>query len=84
MAFLAKIYFTLLGWFLLPKKNPFKIGCLGLKSTRMLKLLGGAYWKIQHMQIQVYPQTSIKPEYGEFNLKNEVGAHRLVLLVQLS
>ena len=40
--------------------------------------------KIQRIHIQIYPQTSIEPKYGEFYLKNEVSAHGLVLLVQLS
>ena len=41
----------------------------------------GESWRIQ---IQMYPQTSIEPKYGEFYLKNKVNAHGLVLLVQLS
>ena len=41
----------------------------------------GEIWRIQ---IQMYPQTSIEPKYGEFYFKNEVSAHGLVLLVQLS
>ena len=41
----------------------------------------GDIWRIQ---IQMYPQNSIVPKYGEFYLKNEVSAHGLVLLVQLS
>ena len=36
------------------------------------------------MQIQIYPQTYMEPKYGAFNLKNEVSAHGLVLMVQLS
>ena len=35
----------------------------------------GEVWRIQ---IQVYPQTSIEPKYGDFNLKNKVSAHGLV------
>ena len=34
--------------------------------------------------IQIHPQTSIEPKYGDFYFKNEVSAHGLVLLVQLS
>ena len=41
----------------------------------------GDTWRIQ---IQMYPQNSIEPKYGEFYLKNKVSAHGLVLLVQLS
>ena len=37
-----------------------------------------------HIEIQMYPQTYIEPKYGAFYLKNEVSAHELVLLVQLS
>ena len=40
--------------------------------------------KIWRIQIQIYPQTSIEPKYGEFYLKNKASAHGLVLLVQLS
>ena len=47
-------------------KQPSKIGCLGLQ---------GAFWKIRQKQIQIYPQTSIEPKYGEFYLKNGVSAH---------
>ena len=60
-------------------KKPSKIGCLGLKSAMKEKVLGGAFWKVE-----IYPQTSIEPKYGEFYLKNEVSSHGLVLLVQLS
>ena len=42
------------------------------------------FWKILHFQIQIYPQTYIVLKYGAFYLKNEVSAHGLVLLVQLS
>ena len=42
------------------------------------------FWKIQHIQIQIYPQTYIEPKYGAFYLKNKVSAYGLVLLVQLS
>ena len=53
-----------------------KIGCFGLKSTKI--------WQIRHIQIQIYPQTFIKPKYDAIYLKNKVSAHGLVLLVQLS
>ena len=48
------------------------------------KILRGTFWKIWHIQIQIYPQTYIESKYGAFYLKNEVSAHGLVLLVQLS
>ena len=44
----------------------------------------GTFWKIRHIQIQIYPQTYVEPKYGAFYLKNEVSAHGLVLMVQLS
>ena len=44
----------------------------------------GAFGEIWRIQIRMHPQTSIEPKYGAFHLKNEVGAHGLVLLVQLS
>ena len=40
--------------------------------------------KIWHIQIQLYPQNSIKPKSGALYLNNEVRVHGLVLLVQLS
>ena len=46
--------------------------------------LRGTFGEIWHIQIQIYPQTSIEPKYGAFYLKNKVSAHGLVLLVQLS
>ena len=50
----------------------------------MQKVLGSVFQKIQRIQIQIYSQTSIERNYGEFYLKNKVSAHGLVLLVQLS
>ena len=49
-----------------------------------VKILRGTFWEIRRIQIQIYPQTSIEPKYGAFYLKDEVSAHGLVLLVQLS
>ena len=42
----------------------------------------GAFWKIQLIQIQIYPKTSIEAKYGAFYLRNKVSANGLVLLVQ--
>ena len=69
--------------FLLTKTPP-KRGCFGVKSTRIEKILRGTFWKILHIQIQIYPQTYIEQKYGVSYLKNEVSAHGLVLVVQLS
>ena len=49
-----------------------------------IQALRDNFWEIWHIQIQMYPQTSIEPKYGEFYLKNQVSVHGLVLLVQLS
>ena len=49
-----------------------------------IQVLGDNFGEIWRIQIQMYPQTSIEPKYGEFYLKNEVSVHGLVLLVQLS
>ena len=48
------------------------------------QVLKGTFGEIWHIQIQIYPQTSIEPKYGAFCLTNEVSAHGLGLLVQLS
>ena len=48
------------------------------------QVLRGTFGEIWRIQIQTYPQTSIEPNYGAFNLKIEVSAHGLWLLVQLS
>ena len=48
------------------------------------QVLRGTFWKIRRIQIQMNPQTPIKPKYGAFYLNNEVRVHGLVLLVQLS
>ena len=48
------------------------------------KVLKGTFGTIWRIQTQKYPQTFFEPKYGEFNLKNEVSAHGLVLLFQLS
>ena len=49
-----------------------------------IQVLRDNFGEIWRVRIQMYPQTSIEPKYGEFYLKNEVSAHGLVLLVQLS
>ena len=49
-----------------------------------IQALRGNFGEIWRIQIQIYPETSIKPKYGAFNLPNEVSAHGLGLLVQLS
>ena len=48
------------------------------------QVLRGTFEEILHIQIQRYHQTSFDPKYGEFNLKNEVSAHGVGLVVQLS
>ena len=48
------------------------------------QVLRGTFGEIWRIQIQIYPQTSIEPRYGAFYLTNEVSAHGLGLLVQLS
>ena len=48
------------------------------------QVLRGTFGEIWRIQIQIYPQTSIEPRYGGFYLTNEVSAHGLGLLVQLS
>ena len=49
-----------------------------------IQVLRDNFGEIWRIKIHMYPQTSIEPKYGEFYLKNEVSAHGLVLLVQLS
>ena len=49
-----------------------------------LQVLRDNFGEIWRIQIQIYPQTSIEPKYGEFYLNNKVSAHGLALLVQLS
>ena len=41
----------------------------------------GGIWRIQ---IQIYPKTDVELKYGPSNLKNQVSAHKLGLVVQLS
>ena len=53
----------------------------GEKYVLRLRGTVGDIWRIQ---IQMYPQTSIEPKYGAFNLKNKVSAHGLGLIIQLS
>ena len=49
-----------------------------------IQVLRDSFGEIWRIQIQLYPQASIEPKYGEFYLKSEVSADGLVLLVQLS
>ena len=48
-------------------------------KTEVIRETFGEIWRIQ---IQMYPQTSIEPRYGAYNLKNKVSANGLGLLVQ--
>ena len=50
-------------------------------KTQVLRGIFGERWRLQ---IQMYPQTSLEPKYGAFNLINEVSANGLGLVVQLS
>ena len=81
---LAKISFDKLLVFLVTKKPPnegvLEQKVLGYKK-KDFKVL---FEKILHIQIQIYPQTYIEPNYCAFYLKNKVSVHWLVLLVQLS
>ena len=47
-------------------------------------VLRGTFWEIWQIQIKMYPQTSFDPKYGALNLKNNVSAPGLGLVVQLS
>ena len=49
-----------------------------------IQVLRDNFGEIWRIEIQMYPQASIEPKYGEFYLKSEVSAHGLFLLVQLS
>ena len=44
-----------------------------------IQVLRDNFGEIWRIQIQMYPQTSIEPKYGAFNLKNKVSAHGLFL-----
>ena len=46
--------------------------------------LRGTFGEIWRIQIQIYPKTDVELKYGASNLKNEVSAHRLGLVVQLN
>ena len=48
------------------------------------QLLRGTFGDIWRIQIQMYPKTDVVLKYGASNLKNEVSAHGLGLVVQLS
>ena len=47
------------------------------------KELIGSFWEIWRIQIQIFPQTSIKPKYGAFYLNNKVSVHGYILVVRL-
>ena len=48
------------------------------------QVLGGTFGEIWRIQIQMYPKTDVELKYGASNLKNEVSAYKLGLVVQLS
>ena len=48
------------------------------------QVLRGTFGEIWHIQIQMYPKIDVELKYGASNLKNNVSAHILGLLVQLS
>ena len=48
------------------------------------QVLRGTFGEIWRIQIQIYPKTYVELKYGAFYLNNEVSAHRLGLVVQLS
>ena len=45
-----------------------------------IQVLRDHFGEIWRIKIQIYPQTYIEPEYGEFYLNNEVSAHRMIFL----
>ena len=57
--------------------------CL-LNTLVKKQVLRGSFGEILLIQIQLFPQTSFEAELGSFNFKNEVSAHGLGLVVQLS
>ena len=63
--------------------HAFRVFC-NKKHTEAKKVLRSTFWKIGRIHIQIYPQNSIEPTYGAFNLNNEVRVHGLILLLQLS
>ena len=48
------------------------------------QVLRGTFGEIWRIQIQIYLKTYVELKYGACHLKNEVSAHRLGLVVQLS
>ena len=48
------------------------------------QVLRGTFGEIWRIQIQIYPKTYVDLGYGACYLNNEVSAHRLGLVVQLS
>ena len=48
------------------------------------QVLRGTFGESWNIQIQIYPKTDVEFKYGASNFKNEVSAHRLGLVVQLS
>ena len=47
-------------------------------------IIRGTFGEIWRIQIQIYLKTYVDLKYGACYLKNEVNAHRLGLVVQLS
>ena len=48
------------------------------------QVLRGTFEEIWRIQIQMHPKTYAELKYGACNLKKEVSAHRLGLVIQLS
>ena len=48
------------------------------------QVLIGTFGEIWRIQIEIYPKRYVELKYGAGYLKNEVSAHRLGLVVQLS
>ena len=48
------------------------------------QVLRGTFGEIWRIQIQIYPKIYVELKYGACYLNNEVSAHRLGLVVQLS
>ena len=79
----AKIDLKLFGWLFTQKFLHNRV-FWNKKYKEIKKVFRDTFWKIRHIQIQKYPQTSNQPKYGAFSLRNEFSARGLVLLFQLS
>ena len=70
--------------------HPKRTHCYEAPRSMLINYFGknqvfrGTFGEIWRIQIKMYPQTSIEPKYGGFNLTNEGSAYGLELLVQLS